>query len=408
MGVFDEMLDMEVRERFLAYKDESISCKPEEVDALRSYLLSDQCTVGILRLKAGDYYFAPPMQFARRKSHSGKKRLVYSLKKEDLMLTQLMTFALRKYDSAFAKNLYSFRSGRRVADLIMRLKSTPGLKNKYILKTDVKSYGDSIDGALLLEQLEALFVGDPEILAFFRWLLTWRTYRHPSGGIFHDGPAVMSGMPLTSFFENLYLSEMDWHFQKKHVLYGRYADDIVLYANTEEQIEEYKCYIMEVMARKKLSLHEEKSMILPPGSTVEVLGMKLTGRAVDIADSSVDKIRWKLRLRASQIMRRKKRGELDDEEAMRRMIFYARRLFFGGVANRHELNWCRWILPLLSKTDGLKKIDAAVQFNIRYVGSGKKSDARYRVRFEKMHELGYRSLVNVYYRRFETDWSTLF
>ena len=408
MGVFEEMLDLKVRERFLAYKNESISCKPEDAAAMRNYLLSDQCTADILRLKAGDYYFDPPMQFARRKSRSGKKRLVYSLKKENLMLTQLMTFTLRKYDSVFAKNLYSFRSGRRVADLIMRLKSVPGLKNKYILKTDVRSYGDSIDGELLLGQLEALFADDPATMAFFRWLLNWRTYRHPSGGIFHDGPAVMSGVPLTSFFENLYLSEMDWYFQKKHVLYGRYADDIVLYANTEEQVEEYKRYIMEEMVRKKLSLHEEKSMILPPGSTVEVLGMKLTGRAVDIADSSVEKIKWKLRLRADRIMRRKKRGELDDEEAMRRMIFYARRLFFGGVANRHELNWCRWVLPLLSKTDGLRKIDAAVQFNIRYVGSGKKSDARYRVRFEKMHELGYRSLVNVYYRRFETDWSTLF
>ena len=408
MGVFEEMLDMEVREKFLAYKDDSISCTPEEVDALRSYLLSDQCTADILRLKAGDYYFDPPMQFARRKSRSNKKRLVYSLKKENLMLTQLMAFALRKFDDIFSKNLYSFRSGRRVADLIMRLKSTRGLKNKYILKTDVKSYGDSIDGDLLLEQLSSLFANDPAIMAFFRWLINWHTYRHPSGGIFHDGPAVMSGVPLTSFFENLYLSEMDWYFQKKHVLYGRYADDIVLYANTEEQIEKYKDYIMEEMTRRKLSLHEEKSMILPPGSTVEVLGMKLTGRAVDIADSSVDKIKWKLRLRANQIMRRKKRGELDDEEAMRRMILYARRLFFGGVANRHELNWCRWVLPLLSKTDGLRKIDAAVQFNIRYVGSGKKSDARYRVRFEKMHKLGYRSLVNVYYRRFETDWSTLF
>ena len=157
MGVFEEMLDMEVREKFLAYKDDSISCKPEEATALRSYLLSDRCTADILRLKAGDYYFDPPTQFARRKSRSGKKRLVYSLKKENLMLTQLMTFALRKYDSVFSKNLYSFRSGRRVADLIMRLKSVPGLKNKYILKTDVRSYGDSIDGELLLVLKSALF-----------------------------------------------------------------------------------------------------------------------------------------------------------------------------------------------------------------------------------------------------------
>ena len=407
MLVFEEMLDSAVRERFLAYKNNSVSCLNEELEAMRTYLLSEQCTDDIQRLMAGNYFLEPPRQVARCKARSNKKRLIYSFSKENKMLLQLMTFVLHDYDDMFADNLYSFRREKRAIDLIYRLKHTPDLENKYIFKTDINRFGESVDGEILLSQAERLFVRDPQFLAFLRWLLRWRTYRARDGKICHDGPALMSGMPLTSFLENVYLMELDQIFEEKEVLYGRYADDIVLYADTEAQITEYRQIILAEMERRRLTLHAEKTMLLPPGSPVEVLGMKVTGRRVDIADSSLLKMKWKLRRSADRLMQQKKRDGLSDDEAMRLMILAANRRFFGDISDRHELNWCQWAMPVLTETEGLKKLDAAIQNNIRYVGSGKKSNARYRIRFSKLHELGYRSLVNVYYHRFETDWSTL-
>ena len=408
MYIFEKMLDRAVREDFLAYKSRSISCPEEELGLMRAYLLSERCTDDIRRLMAGDFFLEPPLQVARRRSRSGKKRLVYSFRSENKTLLRLMTFVLHDYDGLFSDGLYSFRIKRRAVDLIYRLKSTPGLEKKYILKTDVQSFGENVDGEILISQVERLFAHDPRFLAFLKWLLRWRTYRTRNGEVRHDGPALMSGMPLTTFLENVYLMDLDRIFEERGALYGRYADDIILYADTEEQLQEFRRILTDEMERKRLPLHPEKTMLLPPGSPVEVLGMKMTGRRVDIADSSLLKLKWKLRKAANRVMRRKKKYGLSDEEAMRLMILIANRKFFGGIPDRHELNWCRWILPVLTETAGLKKLDAAIQNNIRYVGSGKKSNARYRVRFDQLHALGYRSLINVYYRRFETDWSTLY
>lgn len=407
MHVFENMLDQTVREAFLSHKERSISCPEEELAAMRVYLSGQRCTDDIRRLMAGEFFLEPPLQVARRKSQSGKKRMVYSFNSENKILLQLMTFVLRRYDDLFADNLYSFRTNQQAIDLIRRLKNTPGLEHQFILKTDVKSFGESIDGEILIAQVETLFGHDTQFLAFLKQLLRWRTYRTPSGELRQDGPALMSGMPLTAFLENVYLMELDHGFAERGVLYGRFADDIVLYADTEEQVREYWQILLAEMERKHLTLHPQKTMLLPPGSPVEILGVKMTGRRVDISDRSLMKLKWKLRKAADHILRRKKKKGLSDEDAMRLMILVANRRFFGSIPSRHELSWCHLILPVLTETTGLKKLDATIQNNIRYVGSGKKSNARYRIRFDQLHALGYRSLVNVYYRRFETDWSTL-
>lgn len=402
MGLFERMLDREVREGFLRYKQGGVFFPADELERMQSYILSQRCEDDILRLMAGEYFFQPPRQFVIRRSRSGKKRLVHDMDGDDKTLLRLMAFVLqRDCDYLFAKGLYSFRSGRSVPDLILLLKNTRDLEKKYILKADVTGYGDNVDGDILLEDLERVFGGDPAAMGFFRWMLRWRTCRLPDGTVRRCAPAVMTGLPLTSFFENLYLSEVDWHFKGLGIPYGRYADDIVLYADDRERALEYEQYLEQVMARRKLTLHQDKSMILPPGTPVEVLGMKLTGRQVDIADASIAKLRWKMYRFGSRMLEKKRRFGISDDEAMRRMIFYADRKFFGVSGERHELSWSRWAFPLLDTTEGLKRLDRIVQDAVRYVGTGKQGPARYRVQYEKLRQLGYRSLVNEYYHRYE-------
>lgn len=52
---------------------------------------------------------------------------------------------------------------------------------------------------------------------------------------------------------------------------------------------------------------------------------------------------------------------------------------------------------MITRVDSLREIDHILQECLRYVGSGKKNNARYRVDYQEMHRLGYRSLVHSYY-----------
>ena len=87
---------------------------------------------------------------------------------------------------------------------------------------------------------------------------------------------------------------------------------------------------------------------------------------------------------------------------MQRMIDRVDRYFFGVVREERELNWVDWAFRILTRTDSLERIDAWSQECIRFVGSGgKRTGAKYRVRYKDMRRMGYRTLVHAYYHGFE-------
>ena len=76
--------------------------------------------------------------------------------------------------------------------------------------------------------------------------------------------------------------------------------------------------------------------------------------------------------------------------------------FFGVVREERELNWVDWAFRVLTRTDSLARIDACSQECVRFVGSGgKRTGAKYRVRYKDMQRMGYRTLVHAYYHGFE-------
>lgn len=59
------------------------------------------------------------------------------------------------------------------------------------------------------------------------------------------------------------------------------------------------------------------------------------------------------------------------------------------------------VLSLLTTDEGLKELDAYLIQYIRYLYSGRHYKGNYRVTYEKIKELGFRSLVNEFYKRAE-------
>ena len=71
------------------------------------------------------------------------------------------------------------------------------------------------------------------------------------------------------------------------------------------------------------------------------------------------------------------------------------------------LNWSRWFFPLINTTESLQLIDSYAQDQLRFLISGKRTKSRFNVRYEDLKVLGYRSLVNEYYKnRHQGDGSS--
>ena len=390
--------DKQIREEFIAYRENQIGKNPFFWDQFVAYLRSDDCSKDIRRLMDGEYFIDPPTRILLKKKYSEKKRVVFRHELRDKFLLILMGFVLHDYDDIFSESLYSFRRQITAGSLITKIKLLDDIESKWVLKTDFKSFGESINVKILYEQLEKIMSDDIKFLSFIKKFLLDKRYFW-RGKLIDDDFCLKTGSPLTNFFENVYAMEIDDIMTDISILYGRYGDDIVAFFNSEREAINAKEKLSQAMKKLGLSFNERKTSITGPEEPIEVLGLKITGREVDIADSSIEKIKYRYKRKAKKLLIMKRKNKLDSELMMRDFINFVNRRFFYLAEDRHELNWCRWAFPIITRVNSLKEIDHIIQDCIRYLGSGKKSDSKYRIRYKQMQQLGYRSLVHYFYHR---------
>src|SRR3989344_9690147 len=88
-------------------------------------------------------------------------------------------------------------------------------------------------------------------------------------------------MPLgnytSQFFANVYLNRLD-HFikhQLKAKYYIRYVDDFIIFNRDKKELQEYKSKISNYLSKIKLSLHKDKSKIIPLKNGISFLGLRI-------------------------------------------------------------------------------------------------------------------------------------
>ena len=311
-----------------------------------------------------------------------------------------MTFVLGEvYDYIFDDSLYSFRKSQNAISMVKRIKKISRLEDGYKIRADLKSYFNSIDEEKLVEITDQVFSGDPVFAGFIRWLLLRREYT--VNKVVKKGHlGAIPGMPLSNFLANIYLMDMDVHFREHCRFYARYSDDIFILTDTREQLQRCREMLEDILQEKGLRFNEEKTRFIMPGESFEIMGFKVSGREIDISDSSIVKIDRKMKRRAERILYLKRKKGFSDEEAMRRMVVIVNKMLFNKDENKHVLNWTIWAFPAITTTKGLKKIDAIMQKYIRYAATGTLSERKYRAKYQEMQKLGYKTTVNAYYKEF--------
>ncbi len=88
------------------------------------------------------------------KKNSKKKRIIYRFLPEEKMLMQLMAFVLHDYDDIYEDSVYSFRIGKHISQIFSTIRKRNLSTTHWVIKTDIRSYGDNVDPKLLSEMLE--------------------------------------------------------------------------------------------------------------------------------------------------------------------------------------------------------------------------------------------------------------
>ena len=160
------------------------------------------------------------------------------------------------------------------------------------------------------------------------------------------------------------------------------------------------------LAQAHLEVNPDKEKIYSPDEAYEFLGFKCHGHDVDISEATKKKMKGKISRQARSLLRWSHKKHIEPEKSMKALINYFNRKFFESD-DPETLTWSRWFFPLITRAEGLKEIDHYLQQNIRFLRTGKHGKANYKVDYEKLKSLGYKSLVNEYYKFKAADEASL-
>ncbi len=350
-----------------------------------------------------------PVKRVVNKQGSTKKRIVYSFPEDEGIMLKFIAFQLFDFDGHFCDNCYAFRRQFGVKDAIRRIRQTRRLSEMYCLKVDISNYFNTIDVDILLEKLRFVENTDPSLYRLFERILKEERVLE-NDTIVTESHGAMAGTPISPFFANVYLQEVDAYFAQKQILYFRYSDDILLFADTLEELTVRQNLLYEKIGALGLSINPDKVHISAPGEEWEFLGFCYRDGEIDLSDVTIRKMKAKIKRKADALRRWQRKKGLSGEKAAIGLIRAMNRKFYGSAPDsadsvqpaeegnsQDDFTWSRWFFPNLTVDTGLKTIDTYLQEYIRYTVTGRHYKGNYRIRYETLKEWGYRSLVHEYY-----------
>lgn len=394
-SVLDRIDRDEEWKQFIQYKAEHQHLNEYETRQLKAYVdnktyvrmkkLIDECAF------PGEF----PVKKIVNKEGTEKKRVVYSFSDDVSITLKFIAFQLYRFDDMFSSNCYAFRRNYGVGDALKRILRNRETGNLYCLKADISNYFNSIDVQILLDKLDGIRKRDWRLYQLFEHILSEERVVE-NNRVISERHGAMAGIPIAPFFANVYLMELDRHFEKMGTAYFRYSDDILLFADTYDTLMMRKHELYDRLHEWGLAVNPEKEHISKPGESWEFLGFSYEKGQFDLSANTKRKIKAKIKRKADALRRWQRKKGLSPDKAAIGFIRAMNRKFYG-CKESDEFTWSRWFFPNLTVDHGLKEIDRYMQEYIRYTVTGRHYKGNYRITYQQLKEWGYRSLVHEYY-----------
>lgn len=394
MSLLDKLAQRSCWESFYEYKC-SLTGSTGFCRELRTFIDSESY-IPVYRMIVSGETFPLPRKSVISKQDTQKKRTVYTYPDAENMVLKLLTYLLlRKYDGLFSDVLYSFRPNKTAKDALRKLTKIPRMDNMYSYKADISNYFNSVPVEKLLPMLEEALSDDEELFSFLSRLLTEPRVICGSSVITEE-KGIMAGTPLSAFYADLYLKELDRSFAESGIPYGRYSDDIIIFSESEQKCKKYADFLHEFITERGLKINPSKESFNTPEEGWTFLGFSYKQGIIDIAPASVIKLKHKMRRKTRALKRWQQRNELPPEKAALAFIrIFNSKLF--ECSDNSDLTWNKWFFSVINTEASLRIIDSYAQDCVRFLITGKRTKSKFNVRYEDIRRLGLRNLVHEYY-----------
>ena len=222
------------------------------------------------KLNLGSYQFEPAVVIYRQM----KEPIILWSAQDSLVLKTLSESLKAKSHTNFSKNCISNKGNggiKKAFNVINKNIAT----HKYIYRTDIKKFYNSIDHQILLDKLSN-FTANNEYEIIKRHLnrIEWQNgeYKEIKQGI-------SKSSALSPVLGCIYLHELDMAMEKLDVVYQRYTDDFIIMAKTKHKLRDAVKKVKQMLSNLNLVEHPEKTDYRnfnnPKATAFNFLGVKI-------------------------------------------------------------------------------------------------------------------------------------
>lgn len=230
---------------------------------------------------------------------NGKKRIICIPTVSDRLVQRAIGVRLKNGERLAPLNVVSYgfirgRSTRAAIDVAIKVRN----EHPWAYKSDIVSFFDQIDRVALTERIRRQ-LGQSSLVPFLERAIHCELQKTKpeiekiieDSGI-RRGRGLRQGMPLSPILSNFVLRQFDQEMIKRDLAMIRYADDFIVFCNSEEE-----CRAIDQVARTALDKVKHKipplenidgkTQIFSPDQPAEFLGFDIFRRADGLYDKRI-------------------------------------------------------------------------------------------------------------------------